>query len=257
MRANKLLQLQAQGKTAINAWLSIPSTWSAEVMAHAGFDSLTIDLQHGLADYSMALTMLQAISTTNTVPMVRPPWNEPGILMRLLDAGAYGVICPMINSRADAEAFVSACRYAPQGVRSYGPSRAALYAGEDYLSNANETVLLLAMIDTAEALQRVDEIASTPGLNGLFLGPADLSVSMGLADLANYQDALLLKATKRILEAAKRHGRFAGAHANTPENAVLLAGLGFDLVTPMDDSKLLRAAAAANLAQTRQGIAAR
>ena len=134
MRTNKLKTLWQEGKTVVNAWVTIPSAWSAEVMAHAGFDSLTIDMQHGLADYATALAMLQAVSTTDVVPLARVPWNDPAIIMRLLDAGAYGIICPMVNTRAEAEAFVGACRYAPRGYRSYGPTRAVVYAGADYLS---------------------------------------------------------------------------------------------------------------------------
>ncbi len=137
MRENKLKCLWQENKTAINAWLTIPSAWTAEVLAHAGFDALTIDMQHGLTDYQTAVTMLQAISTTDVVPLVRVPWNEPAMIMRLLDAGVYGIISPMINNRAEAEAFVSACRYPPLGYRSYGPIRANVYGGDDYFANAN------------------------------------------------------------------------------------------------------------------------
>ena len=101
-------------------------------MAHQGWDSLTIDLQHGVVDYQTAVGMLQAISTTAVVPMVRVPWLDPGIVMKMLDAGSYGVICPMINNRDEAETFVRACRYPPRGSRSMGPIRATLYAGDDY-----------------------------------------------------------------------------------------------------------------------------
>ena len=164
MQENRLKRLWKEKKIALNAWLTIPSAWTAEVMAQVGFDSLTIDLQHGLIDYHTALAMLQAISTTTVVPLVRAPWNEPSMIMRLLDAGAYGVICPMVNSRAEAEAFVQACRYPPAGNRSYGPTRAAVYSGGDYFSSANQTVLALAMIETTQALEDVEDIAATRGL---------------------------------------------------------------------------------------------
>ena len=131
MRKNKLKQLWEEGKTAINAWLTIPSAWTAETMAHTGFDAITIDMQHGLADYQTTLSMLHAISTTDAVPLARVPWNEPATIMRPLDAGVYGLVCPMVNSREEAEAFVGACRYPPLGFRSYGPIRANVYAGED------------------------------------------------------------------------------------------------------------------------------
>lgn len=129
MRENRLQQLGQANQTAVNAWLTIPSAWTAELLAQAGFDAMTLDLQHGLIDDATAVTMLQAISTTDAVPLVRLPWNDPAAVMRALDAGAYGVICPMINTRAEAEAFVGTCRYPPRGYRSYGPIRAALYAG--------------------------------------------------------------------------------------------------------------------------------
>ena len=158
-------------------------------MAHAGFDWLCIDMQHGSIDYQVALSMLQAISTTDTVPIVRVPWNEPGIIMKTLDAGAYGVIVPMVNSRAEAEAAVAACRYAPQGNRSYGPGRAVLYAGPDYFANANETVLCICMIETREAIERAEEIISTPGLDAIYIGPSDLSVSLGLPPASDHDGA--------------------------------------------------------------------
>jgi 4-hydroxy-2-oxoheptanedioate aldolase len=254
MRENKLEQLWKQGKTVVNAWLTVPSSWSAELMAHAGFDSLTIDMQHGLADYQTALTMLQAISTTDVVPLARVPWNDPAIIMRLLDAGAYGIICPMVNTRAEAEAFVGACRYAPAGYRSYGPIRALVYGGEDYGSRANENVLTLAMIETAEAIKNLDDIAATPGLDGFYIGPADLSLSMGLADLANFKNPELLRLLDTILNAAARRNLVPGVHANTPENAIMLSERGFRFVTPANDTLLLRDAAKNAVAQTRKGL---
>lgn len=254
MRENKIKQLWQAGKTAVNAWLTIPSSWTAEVMAHAGFDSLTIDMQHGLPDYQVALTMLQAISTTDVAPLARVPWNDPAILMRMLDAGVYGIICPMINSRAQAEAFVGACRYAPKGYRSVGPARASLYAGDDYLERANDTILTFAMIETAEALQNLDDILSTPGLDGLYVGPSDLSLSLGLPTLGDFTHPTLMRAVDTILNAAARHNVAPGIHAYTPENAIRLSERGFRFVTPADDTRLLRAAAGNAAAATRQGL---
>ena len=254
MRENRLKQLWQEGKTVVNAWLTIPSSWTAEVMALAGFDSLTLDMQHGLPDYQVALTMLQAISTTDVVPLVRVPWNDPAILMRMLDAGVYGIICPMINSRAEAEAFVGACRYAPSGYRSYGPTRAAVYAGDDYLTRANDTILTLAMIETAEALKNLDDIFSTPGLDGFYVGPSDLSLSLGLPKLGDFTNPTLMRAIDTILNAAARHNVVPGIHAYTPENAIMLSERGFRLVTPADDTRLLRIAAGNAAAATRQGL---
>ena len=143
MRENTLKKIWAQGGAAVSGWLSIPSAFSAEVMAHQGFDSLVIDMQHGVIDYQAAVGMLAAISTTPVVPLARVPWNDPARLMKILDAGAYGVICPMINSRAEAEALVRACKYPPRGNRSFGPVRASIYAGADYVNHANDQLLVL------------------------------------------------------------------------------------------------------------------
>src|SRR5688500_15797495 len=140
MRENRLRTLWKAGQPAVNGWLAIPNGFSAETMAHQGWDSLTIDLQHGVVDYQAMVQMLQAISTTETVPVVRVPWLEPGIIMKALDAGAYGVIVPIVNTAAEAEAAVSACRYPPRGIRSHGPIRAALYGGRDYIARADEEV---------------------------------------------------------------------------------------------------------------------
>jgi len=251
MRENKLKKLRKEGKIALNAWLTIPNAWTAEIMAHAGFDAITIDMQHGLADYQTALSMLQAISTTDAVPLARVPWNEPITIMRLLDAGVYGLICPMVNSREEAEAFVGACRYPPLGFRSYGPIRANLYAGDDYFENANETVTTLAMIETAQALENIEEIITTPGLDGVYIGTVDLSISMGLAGLGDLNDPKLQNALNTIMKQVVKHNRIAGIHASTPENAAKLSEQGFHLITPVNDTKLLRDAAKNALEETR------
>jgi len=164
MRENRIKRLWEEGKAALNGWLAIPNVFSAETMAHAGCDALTIDMQHGVVDYGPAVSMLTAISTTSVAPVVRVPWLDPGIVMKMLDAGAYGIICPMVNTRADAERFVSAMRYPPRGSRSFGPIRAVLHAGADYPQHANETVIAFAMIETRQALDNLDEILSVVGL---------------------------------------------------------------------------------------------
>src|SRR5919108_4380709 len=172
MRANNLRQIFAGGGTVLNGWLAIANSYSAEMMAHQGWDSVTIDMQHGPVDFQAAVGMLQAISTTPAVPMVRVPHNEPILTLKLLDAGAYGVICPMINSKAQAEALVEACRYPPRGSRSFGPNRAVLYGGADYWRHANEEILLFAMVETREALENLEAIVSVDGLDGIYVGPS-------------------------------------------------------------------------------------
>src|SRR6266436_3407956 len=141
MRPNGVRDAWAVGRPALGAWLTIASAFAAEIVAHAKFDWICVDMQHGVIDYAQMVTMLQAVSSTPVTPLVRVPWNEPGIIGKSLDAGARGVIIPMVNSRADAERAVQACRYAPVGARSYGPVRASYYVGFDYFANANEDVL--------------------------------------------------------------------------------------------------------------------
>ena len=254
MRKNKLKQLWKEGKTAINAWLTIPSAWTAETIAHTGFDAITIDMQHGLADYQTTLSMLHAISTTDAVPLARVPWNEPATIMRLLDAGVYGLVCPMVNSRKEAEAFVGACRYPPLGFRSYGPIRANVYAGDDYFENANQTVITLAMIETAQALENLEDIVTTPGLDGVYVGTIDLSISMGLAGLGDLNDKKLQNALNIIMTQINKHDCIAGIHASTPESAKKLSEQGFRLITPVNDTNLLRGAAINALEETRKWI---
>jgi 4-hydroxy-2-oxoheptanedioate aldolase len=180
MRENAVKRLWQQDRPALGGWLMIPSGFSAEVMAHQNLDWLCIDMQHGLIDYDTALAMLQAISTTATTPFVRVPWNDSAIIMKMLDAGAYGVIVPMVNSRAEAEAAVAACRYPPQGIRSFGPIRAVYYAGLDYFAYASQEVSCIPQIETTAAVENLDEILSVEGVDAVYIGPMDLSISLGL-----------------------------------------------------------------------------
>src|SRR5690606_18279621 len=161
------------GTTTTNAWLAIPDALPAEIAARSGVDSLCIDMQHGLVDQAAAVRILQATTGTGVPVLVRVPWNEPGVIMRSLDSGAAGVIVPMVNSREDAEAAVAACRYPPAGIRSYGPARPALTEGPGYFAAANDAALVFAMIETRRALDELDAIAATEGLDGLYIGPAD------------------------------------------------------------------------------------
>lgn len=256
MRENRLRTLWRRGEAALCAWLSIPSTFSAEIVAHAGFDCLTIDLQHGLIDYQSAVPMLQAISTTEATPLARVPWNDPGMIMKMLDAGCYGIICPMINSVDEAAAFAAACRYPPAGIRSYGPKRAMLYAGDDYPDAANETIVAIAMIETADGLANVDQIAALPGIDALYIGPADLSLALGRSQRTDQTDSVLVEALDAILAAARRHGKVAGLHTATPAYAAAMIEKGFQLVTVATDAGYLEAEARRVVAATRNSSAA-
>ncbi len=239
MRPNAIKRMLADGKTVLNGWCAIPNSYSAELMSHAGFDSVTIDLQHGPVDFRDAVPMLQAISTTNCTPMVRVPWNEPGIVMKLLDAGAMGVICPMINTREEAEAFVSYGRYAPDGQRSNGPNRTMQYNGADYQPNANKEILLFAMIETTKALDNLDEILKVPGLDGTYIGPTDLSLTMGKPPLLDPTDAGVLEAMRTICDKTRKAGLIAGVHTDGPKSAAKRFKEGFQLCTLLNDARIL------------------
>ncbi len=243
MRANKLREIWAEGGTAVNGWLHIPSSWSAEVMSHAGFDSVTVDLQHGLSGYQDTVTMLQAIATSDAIPLARSSWNDPAQIMRLLDAGAYGIICPMINNRAEAESFVGACRYPPLGFRSLGPTRARIYAGPDYAQFANETIVTLAMVETEEALHNLPDILSTPGLDGVFVGPGDLGFSLTGQTAMDMNDPIMGNALKKIAETTHKHNLVAGIWVPTVESAQMMRRLGYQFITLSSDTRLLDAAA--------------
>jgi len=225
-------------------------------MAHQGWDSLTIDMQHGLMDYQAAVNMLTAISTTDTVPVVRVPWNEPGILMKMLDAGAYGLICPMVNSREDAEKLVAATHYPPRGSRSMGPIRALLYGGADYQKNANDTIVVFAMIETRQALDNLDDILSVKGLDAVYIGPADLSLALGCNPTFDDVDKPVAEAIDLILARAKAHGVVAGIHNGTPEGALKRIAKGFRFVTISSDARLMAAGAQQVVAKMRQGLPA-
>jgi 4-hydroxy-2-oxoheptanedioate aldolase len=241
----------AAGEAAFAAWLTLESPSAAGLVASAGFDAVVVDLQHGNATLADLPSLLAAIESTTAVPFIRASWNHPAGLMRALDLGARGVICPMVGSRSEAEAFVAACRYPPAGSRSYGPIHAAFGRGHEQTAAAEDVVLLFAMIETADGLAHLDGIASTPGLDGLFVGPADLSLGMGLDAFADLTDPALLAALDSILEAAGEHGLTPGIHAPSPTNASAMASRGFRFVSCAVDEDLLRSAAGAVLEATR------
>lgn len=256
MRENRLRTIWQAGGAVVNGWLAIANPFSAETMAHQGWDSLTIDLQHGVVDYAGMVGMLQAISTTPTVPVVRVPWLEPGILMKALDAGAYGVICPMVNSREDAQKLVAYTHYAPRGTRSFGPIRALLYGGADYPQQADATIVTFAMIETAAALDHLDEILSVEGLDAIYIGPSDLSLALGCRPAFDDLDPRAAEAVDHILARAQAHGVVAGIHNGTPESALARIAKGFQFVTIGSDARFMAAGAQQAVADMRTGIAA-
>jgi 4-hydroxy-2-oxoheptanedioate aldolase len=252
VRENTLKAIWKRGEAVVNGWLSIPSAFSAEVMAHQGFDSLTVDMQHGVVDYQVAVTMLQAVSTTGVIPLARVPWNDPARIMKILDAGAYGVICPMINTRAQAEALVAASKYAPRGYRSWGPVRASIYAGADYGDHANESLLVIPMIETAEAVKNIDEILSVPGIDAVYVGPSDLSLTLGCKPRLDQTDPPVVEAQQKIVAACKRHGVVAGIHNATAAYALTMIEAGYQFVTLASDSRFMAAKAGEEVGAVRK-----
>ena len=253
MKINTLKELFKSGKPIINSWLSVPSSFSAEIMANQGWDSVTIDMQHGLIDYPNAVSMLQSISTTETTPLARVNWNEPGQIMKILDAGCYGVICPMVSNRNEAEKFVQACQYPPKGYRSYGPIRASIYGGSDYAKHADNEILKLAMIETKEALEKLNEILDTPNLDGIYIGPADLSLSVGEEPgFDKPENSKAYSEILRILEAAKKRKLLTGIHNGTPEYAKKMIDKGFNLVTVGSDSRYIASGAKSDLQKLKK-----
>jgi 4-hydroxy-2-oxoheptanedioate aldolase len=258
VRENRLKAMWARGEAVVNGWLAIPAGFSAEVLAHQGFDSLTIDMQHGVVDYQLAVSMLQGISTTGVVPLARVPWNDPARIMKILDAGAYGVICPMVNTRQEAEALVAACKYYPRGYRSWGPVRASIYAGSDHTpTSANDTLLVIPMIETAQAVKNIDDILSVPGIDAVYVGPADLSITLGCTAKLDQTEAPVVEAQKVIVQACKRHKVAAGIHCGVASYALKMIEIGYQFVTLASDSRMMAARAADEVAAVRKsGVSA-
>ncbi|MGX5850619.1 HpcH/HpaI aldolase family protein [Mesorhizobium sp. PL10] len=255
MIKNKLKQIWAEGRPTINGWLSIGNAFTAEIMAAQGYDSVSIDIQHGALDYSAVLPMFQAMRASGVVPMARVPWLEPGIIMKALDAGAYGIICPMVNTGAQAAEFVSYLRYPPLGQRSFGPTRVSFAAGANYAGEANDEILAFAMVETKQAMNNLDQIAATSGLDGIYVGPADLTLSLTDGRLSpgfDREEPEMIDALHRIVAACKANGIKAALHCGTPEYAARAIEWGFNMTTVAGDSRLLAAAAAASVGRFRE-----
>jgi 4-hydroxy-2-oxoheptanedioate aldolase len=223
------------GKCVTLGWLSVSHGFTAEVMARQGFDALCVDMQHGTADMSDVWPLLQAISQTETVPVVRVPWNDPATIMKALDLGAYGIIVPLVNTAEDAAKAVAASRYPPVGMRSSGPVRAVHYGGADYVAQANDEIVVMAMIETKEGLANLDAICATPGLDAVYIGPADLSFALGQTPGADKTDAEHMAACDRIRETAHKHGIRAAMHCASAAFAAGAVKRGFDLVMLTSD----------------------
>jgi len=255
MIKNGIKRLWADGKPVLNGWLSIANPFSAEIMAAQGYDSVTIDMQHGAVGYDGALPMLQAMRASGATLMARVPWLDPADIMKALDAGAYGVICPMINTREEAERLVSYVRYPPHGVRSFGPTRALFATGPNYANEADDEIICLAMIETAQAYRNLDEILETPGLDGVYIGPADLTLGLQGKKYPpgfDRKEPEMIEAIRHILDRTHKAGKRAAIHNGTAEYAAQAVGWGFDLVTVSNDVRLLAGAAEASVKKFRE-----
>jgi 4-hydroxy-2-oxoheptanedioate aldolase len=248
---NPLKRAWAEGRTAFGLWMTVPGSIGAEIFAGAGVDYVCVDQQHGVIDYDSMVPMFQAIRAEGSAPITRVLSNDPFLIMKALDAGAWGVIVPLVNSAEDAARAVSACRYPPRGIRSYGPVRAARVIGSRDPEELGGEVLCLVMVETREALERVEEIAATPGLDGIYIGPSDLALSLGLPPTLEVTEDAHVEAVTRIREACHRNGVAAGIHAPSGEWARRHAEAGFDVVTVATDAALLRASALRELAVAR------
>lgn len=250
MIKNKVKALWAEGKPVLHGWLSIGDPFTAEIMAAQGYDAISIDVQHGALDYSSVLPMFQAMRASGVVLGARVPWLDPAIIMKVLDAGALQVICPMVNTAEDAARFVSFVRYPPLGQRSFGPTRAAYALGEGIAAEANGEILAWAMVETAEAMANLDAIAATPGLDGIYVGPADLTFSLfggKYPPAFDREEPEMIEVLQKIVAACRKAGIRAALHCGTAEYAARAISWGFDMTTVSGDSRLLAGAAAASV----------
>ncbi len=250
---NLTLQSWRSARPSLGGWISLDNVHSAEAMANLGFDWLCIDLQHGLLDYSDLTRILPAIATTDTTPIVRVAWNRPEQIMKALDAGAQGVIVPMVNSAEDARRAAAACRYPPAGERSFGPIRAALSEGADYLASANTEIACIVMIETHDALERVEDIARVEGVDALFVGPADLALSLGISLSDAPNEPRFQAALGKVLSAARKNDRFAGIFGYSLESVRSALAAGFTFASIGTDIGFMTSAAANALSELRPG----
>ncbi len=247
MKKNRVKELWREGKAAVGTWLSLGNPLVAEIIASMGFDWVVIDTEHGSIDIETTQSIVQAMFATDTVPIVRVPWNDPALIKRALDAGAYGLVIPMVNSREEAVRTVQASRYPPIGFRSYGGPRVRLYGGTDYFEHSNEEIAILVQIEHIEAVNHIDEILSVEGIDAFFIGPNDLAASMGIKLGLDNPNPRHIEAVNKVLAAGKKHHVPGGILVSSPEAANERIAQGFQFIGLGSDEGFLRSAASAAL----------
>ncbi|HTW34378.1 MAG TPA: aldolase/citrate lyase family protein [Rhizomicrobium sp.] len=243
------------GEITLGAWCMIPGPLGVEAVTQFEFDWVLIDMQHGCMDYETAVDMIRAADISGVCPVVRVPWNEAGIIGRVLDAGALGLIIPMIDTGADAERAARFALYPPDGQRSLGPIRVGARDGRDYFSRANERIAIIPMIETVTALAEVESIVSLPGIDGVFMGPFDLSLALGLPPGDNDGKPDFDSAVDKIISACKRAGKCAAVLSNE-NTAPLRAKQGFQMISVTTDMNALATASGASLNKVRAALRA-
>jgi len=251
MRTHSLKARLAAGEACYGAWLGIASSYAAEIVSHQGFDYVCIDLQHGLIDFACAAEMILAVHAGGSLPLVRVPSNDFAVIGRVLDAGAQGIIVPLVETPDDVRRAVAASRYPPAGARSFGPTRASWVAGPDYFASANDDVLCIPMIETLGALETLDELLAVPGVDAVYVGPNDLSLALGMAPAADNPDPYR-SAYRQLAAACARSGVAAGIHANA-RLAALHVETGYRLITVTSDAGTLARGVARDLRTARGG----
>jgi len=241
-----------QAEVLLGGWCTLPTSFAAELVGHSGVDYAVVDMQHGLTGYSDLISLLQAISVAGAVPLVRMPFADHGLAQRALDAGAMGLIVPMVNDSSLAEAAVRSCRYPPMGERSFGPIRAKFHLGMDP-QWANEQVMCLVQIETRAAMENLDGILSVDGIDGVYVGPADLALSHGLppGKKSDELDALL----SQIVQACRAHARIPAIHTLSGIDCRDKIALGYRMCSIGSDSVWLHAGYCEQVATAREQVA--
>ena len=258
MTTNNVKKVWGSGKAVVNAWLAIPSGFSAEVIAQCGFDSVTVDMQHGVQDYLSMVQCFQAMNGHPVTPMVRVPWNEPGIIGKVLDGGAYGVICPMINTPEGSQGPRPVRQISAEGhpLERSDPRR-HVRQRRSYQQTANDEIVLLPMMETKTAIENMESILDVEGINGVYVGPSDLRFSYGLTPKLDGDEPEILKIYEKIVKECGKRGLNPGIHCSGSEGAARAINMGFKLVTLSNEVGLMSTYARMQVNQTRKDSAAR